>query len=716
MQPKQRRKLNLTEEQLNEGNATTNVEAAAETPTTRNKKETAPAAGDFDWSMDNAGFGNYDKSQRKELENLYSGSLKSLTQNELVSGYIVAISEREIVVNVGFKSDGIISKNEFKDLAEVKVGDTVEVYVENTEDENGQLILSRKRAIQEKAWEHILKAMEEGTILTGLVKNRTKGGLVVDVMGIDAFLPGSQIDVKPIKDYDQYVGKDMEFKIVKVNDVFKNVVISHKALIEDDIEAQKSDILSKLEKGQVLEGIVKNIAPFGVFVDLGGIDGLLHITDISWGRINHPEELLKLDQKINVVVLEFDDEKKRISLGMKQLTEHPWDTLGEAIKIGEKITGKVVTVADYGAFIEIKPGVEGLVHVSEMSWSSHLRTPHDFLKAGDDVEAIVLSLDKEEHKMSLGIKQLTPDPWASIVEKYKVGSKHNGTVKNLTSYGLFIELEEGVDGLIHVSDLSWTKKIKHPSEFIKKDEKIDVVVLEVDAENRRLSLGHKQLEENPWDTFETIFRLGSNHEATVTSQNDKGANVQLQYGIEGFAPKRHLVKENGGKIKEDEVLTFEVIEFNKESKSIVLSHTNTWKAEDKNRKSEDNADKSAKSGAKTGKPMNKTTDKSSLGELDAFSDLKAMFDNAGSKPTTESKPKAEKKVVEVEEKETAKGDDLKKITGVGPAFEKRLNALGINTYADLIALTDEKIAELESQDSMTSLEQWHVWIEEAKTF
>jgi len=709
----------LTEEQLNQGNATTNVEAAAETPTTRNKKETAPAAGDFDWSMDNAGFGNYDKSQRKELENLYSGSLKSLTQNELVSGYIVAISEREIVVNVGFKSDGIISKNEFKDLADVKVGDTVEVYVENTEDENGQLILSRKRAIQEKAWEHILKAMEEGTILTGLVKNRTKGGLVVDVMGIDAFLPGSQIDVKPIKDYDQYVGKDMEFKIVKVNDVFKNVVISHKALIEDDIEAQKSDILSKLEKGQVLEGIVKNIAPFGVFVDLGGIDGLLHITDISWGRINHPEELLKLDQKINVVVLEFDDEKKRISLGMKQLTEHPWDTLGENIKIGEKVAGKVVTVADYGAFIEIKPGVEGLVHVSEMSWSSHLRSPHDFLKAGDDVEAIVLSLDKEEHKMSLGIKQLTPDPWASIVEKYKVGSKHNGTVKNLTSYGLFIELEEGVDGLIHVSDLSWTKKIKHPSEFIKKDEKIDVVVLEVDAENRRLSLGHKQLEENPWDTFETIFKLGSNHEGTVTSQNDKGANVQLQYGIEGFAPKRHLVKENGGKIKEDEVLTFEVIEFNKESKSIVLSHTNTWKAEDKTKRAEDNSDKSAKSGAKTGKPMNKSTDKSSLGELDAFSDLKAMFDNAGSKPTTEAKPKAEKKVVEekvAEEKETAKGDDLKKITGVGPAFEKRLNALGINTYADLIALTDEKIAELESQDSMTSLEQWHVWIEEAKTF
>ncbi len=726
----------MTEEQLNEGNATTTVEAAAETPETRTKKETAPDAGDFDWSMDNAGFGNYDKSQRKELENLYSGSLKSLTENELVSGYVVAISEREIVVNVGFKSDGIISKNEFKDLIDVKVGDTVEVYVENTEDENGQLILSRKRAIQEKAWEHILKAMEQGTVLTGLVKNRTKGGLVVDVMGIDAFLPGSQIDVKPIKDYDQYVGKDMEFKIVKVNEVFKNVVISHKALIEDDIEAQKSDILSKLEKGQVLEGIVKNIAPFGVFVDLGGIDGLLHITDISWGRINHPEEVLKLDQKINVVVLEFDDEKKRISLGMKQLTEHPWDTLGENIKIGEKITGRVVTVADYGAFIEIKPGVEGLVHVSEMSWSSHLRSPHDFLKAGDDVEAVVLSLDKEEHKMSLGIKQLTPDPWASIVEKYKVGSKHNGTVKNLTSYGLFIELEEGVDGLIHVSDLSWTKKIKHPSEFIKKDEKIDVVVLEVDAENRRLSLGHKQLEENPWDTFETIFKLGSIHEGTVTSQNEKGANVQLQYGIEGFAPKRHLVKENGGKIKEDEVLSFEVIEFSKESKSIVLSHTNTWKAEDRAKKAEETSgDKSVKAGLKSGKAPNKSNDKSSLGELDAFSDLKAMFDNAGSKTAPDSKPKAEKKaeekeaevekqaevqnaeVVDTKEVKVAndKGDDLKKITGVGPAFEKRLNALGINTYSDLISLTDERIAELETQDSMTSLEQWHAWIEEAKT-
>ncbi len=729
MPPLQRRKQNLTEEQLNEGTATTSVEAATATPQNPAKKEATPAAGDFDWSMDNAGFGNYDNSQRKELESLYTNSIKNIVENDLVSGQVVAISDREIVINIGFKSDGIVSKNEFKDLPDIKVGDTVEVYVENTEDLNGQLILSRKRAIQEKAWVNIIKAMEEGVVLTGLVKSRTKGGLVVDALGMDAFLPGSQIDVKPIKDYDQYVGKDMEFKIVKVNEIFKNVVVSHKILIEDDIEAQKSTILSKLEKGQVLEGIVKNIAPFGVFVDLGGIDGLLHITDISWGRINHPEEVLALEQKINVVVLEFDDEKKRISLGMKQLSEHPWDSVEATIKVGEKVSGKVVTVADYGAFIEIKPGVEGLVHVSEMSWSSHLRTPHDFLKAGDDVEAIVLSVDKEEHKMSLGIKQLTPDPWATIVEKYKAGTKHSGIVKNLTSYGLFIELEEGVDGLVHVSDLSWTKKIKHPSEFTKKDEKIDVVVLEVDSENRRLSLGHKQLEENPWDTFETIFNVGTVHEGTIVGNNDKGANVQLQYGIDGFAPKRHLVRENGSKIKEDEVLAFEVIEFNKENKSIILSHTNTWKAEEKAKKVEEqnNAERDTKAATKNVKNINKANDKSTLGELDAFSDLKAMFDTAGVKDAKvkADKKEADAKTEQVKVEETApvaekkvkatKGDDLKKINGVGPAFEKRLNALGIHSFADLIALTDEKIAELETRDSMTSLEQWHTWIEEAKT-
>ncbi len=704
----------MTEEQLNNGNVSTGVDAATEKQTkTKHSSNATPDNSDFDWSMDNAGFSNYNSAERKAMEDLYTSSLKSLTQNELVNGTVVAFNDREVVINVGFKSDGVIQRNEFRDMPDLKVGDNVEVYLEIVEDANGQLILSRKRAILEKSWDFITKAMEEGTVLTGLVKTRTKGGLVVDLMGIDAFLPGSQIDVKPIKDYDQYVGKDMEFKIVKVNDVFKNVVISHKALIEDDIEAQKSDILSKLEKGQVLEGVVKNIAPFGVFVDLGGIDGLLHITDMSWGRISNPEEMVSLDQKITVVVLEFDEGKKRISLGMKQLSEHPWDSFGDSLKVGEKVKGKVVTVTDYGAFVEIQPGVEGLIHVSEMSWSSHLRSPHDFLKTGDEIEAVITALEKDEHKLSLGIKQLAQDPWLSIIEKYKVGSKHKGAVKNLTSYGLFVELEEGVDGLIHVSDLSWTKKIKHPSEFIKKDESIDVVVLEVDSENRRLSLGHKQLEENPWDTFETIFFVNSKHEGTIVGINDKGANVQLQYGIEGFAPKRHLVKENGSKIKDSEVLVFEVIEFNKENKSIILSHTNTWKSEEKNKDEEKNKSDKA---AKIVKNINKAADKSTLGELDAFNDLKAMFDNANDKKDAKE-AKAPKKVKEVEattESNETDNSDLKKITGIGPAFEKRLNALGINSYADLVSLTDERIAELETQDSMTSLETWHTWMEEAK--
>ncbi len=701
----------MTEEQLNNGNVSTGVDAATEKQTkTKHSSNATPSNSDFDWSMDNAGFSNYNSAERKAMEDLYTNSLKSLTQNELVAGTVVAFNDREVVINVGFKSDGVIQRNEFRDMPDLKVGDNVEVYLETVEDANGQLILSRKRAILEKSWDFITKAMEEGTVLTGLVKTRTKGGLVVDLMGIDAFLPGSQIDVKPIKDYDQYVGKDMEFKIVKVNDVFKNVVISHKALIEDDIEAQKSDILSKLEKGQVLEGVVKNIAPFGVFVDLGGIDGLLHITDMSWGRISNPEEMVSLDQKITVVVLEFDEGKKRISLGMKQLSEHPWDSFGDSLKVGEKVKGKVVTVTDYGAFVEIQPGVEGLIHVSEMSWSSHLRSPHDFLKTGDEIEAVITALEKDEHKLSLGIKQLTQDPWLTIIEKYKVGSKHKGVVKNLTSYGLFVELEEGVDGLIHVSDLSWTKKIKHPSEFIKKDESIDVVVLEVDSENRRLSLGHKQLEENPWDTFETIFFVNSKHEGTIVGMNDKGANVQLQYGIEGFAPKRHLVKENGSKIKDSEVLVFEVIEFNKENKSIILSHTNTWKSEEKNKDEEKNKSDKA---AKIVKNINKAADKSTLGELDAFNDLKAMFDNANDKKEAKATKKAKEVEASTESNETEKSD-LKKITGIGPAFEKRLNALGIHSYADLVALTDEKIAELETQDSMTSLETWHTWMEEAK--
>ncbi|MFA7381077.1 MAG: 30S ribosomal protein S1, partial [Bacteroidia bacterium] len=449
---------------------------------------------DFDWSMDKEGFSTYSKDERNQLSSLYENTLSTISEKEIVKGVVVGLTDKEAVLNIGFKSDGLIPLSEFRDLPEVKIGLEVEVLIESTEDKNGQLILSRKKAISERAWENILKAQENDEIVNGFVKSRTKGGLVVDVMGIDAFLPGSQIDTKPIRDYDIYVGQNMQFKVVKVNHTFKNVVISHKVLIEEDLEAQKSDILSKLEKGQVLEGTVKNMTSFGVFIDLGGLDGLLHITDISWGRINHPEEVLKLDDKINVVVLDFDDEKKRISLGLKQLTPHPWDTLAETIKVGEKVKGKIVTVADYGAFLEIAPGIEGLIHVSEMSWSQHLRNPQDFLKVGDEIEAVILTLDKDERKMSLGIKQLTPDPWVAIADKYAVNTRHKGVVRNLTNYGLFVELEAGVDGLVHVSDLSWTKKIKHPAEFVKKDQELDVVVLEVDLENRRLSLGHKQID------------------------------------------------------------------------------------------------------------------------------------------------------------------------------------------------------------------------------
>lgn len=698
------------------------------------KKSTKSTSGkntptDFDWSMDNAGFGNYSKDERAKMEALYSKSLTPLKTNETVRGVVVSITDKDIVLNVGFKSDGLVPKTEFRDIPDLKVGDEVEVFVEATEDKLGQLVLSRKKAMQEKAWDTIVQAMNDDVILSGLVKSRTKGGLVVDVLGIDAFLPGSQIDIKPIRDYDQYVGKNMEFKVVKVNDVFKNVVISHKALIEDDIEAQKSDILGRLEKGQVLEGVVKNMTSFGVFVDLGGVDGLLHITDISWGRINHPEEVLHLDQKINVVVLDFDDEKKRISLGLKQLSEHPWDAVGDNIQVGAKVKGKIVTVADYGAFLELTPGVEGLIHVSEMSWSQHLRNPQDFLKVGDEAEAIVLSLDKEERKMSLGIKQLTPDPWVSIAEKYKTGTKHKGIVKNLTSYGLFVELEEGVDGLVHVSDLSWTKKIKHPAEFVKKDEKIEVIVLEVDSENRRLSLGHKQLEENPWDTFETIFTVGSEHDVTITGLSDKGAVAQLQYGLEGFIPKRHLQKEDKSNVKEDEVLKAQVIEFSKENKSIVLSHTNLWKAEEKAKaeEEEDRKDKVAKKTSKTVKKINQNVETTTMGDIEALSSLKAMLETAEKqepkKAAKKEEPKAKvEETVKAEEteapaKKTAKSskDDLKKINGIGPAFEKRLKAMGITTYQNLADLTEAKINELEQSDNLTSMEQWNSWIEEAKT-
>lgn len=701
------------------------VVSESKTPASKKSKtasDVQTSHDDFDWDADEAGFQSYTNTERKSLEESYIKSFSPVNEKQVVKGKIVALNDKDVVINIGFKSDGMVSRQEFRDLADLKVGDEVEVFVDTAEDAMGQLILSRRKAMQETAWDKIVEAHNEDRICTGYVRSRTKGGLVVDVFGIDTFLPGSQIDTKPVRDYDQYVGKHMDFKIVKINDVYKNVVVSHKALIEDDIEAQKSEILGRLEKGQVLEGVVKNMTSFGVFVDLGGIDGLLHITDISWGRINHPEEVLKLDDHINVVILDFDDNKKRISLGLKQLTPHPWDSLTSDIEEGSKVSGKVVSVADYGAFIEIKPGVEGLVHVSEMSWSSHLRNPSEYLKVGDDVEAVVLALDRTEHKMSLGIKQLTPDPWVNIEDRYPLGSKHSGVVKNLTSYGLFLELEEGIDGLVHVSDLSWNKKIKHPSEFTKKGEKLDVVVLEVDKENRRLSLGHKQLEENPWDTFETIFTVGSVHEGTIMSVGEKGANVQMQYGVEAFAPSRHLKKADNKPFKEDEALQFEVIEFSKDAKRIIVSHTNTWKAAEKARNEVDDKKRDAarKNASKAVKKINQSAQATTLGDMDALSELRAQFEQAekGSKKPAKTETVVNTATEEVAEapakSKSTSGDDLKKITGVGPAFEKRLNALGINSFADMVALSDEKIAELEQQDSMTSLDQWHNWIEEAK--
>ena len=531
---------------------------------------------DFDWdSVSNKGTG-YSAEKRKQLESEYDKTLSSITENQVIDGTVIAITSREVVINIGYKSEGIVSLNEFRYNPELKVGDKVEVYVENQEDKNGQLVLSHKKARALRSWDRVNEALNNDEIIKGYIKCRTKGGMIVDVFGIEAFLPGSQIDVKPIRDYDIYVGKTMEFKVVKINTEFKNVVVSHKALIEAELEQQKKEIIGKLEKGQILEGTVKNITTYGVFIDLGGVDGLIHITDLSWGRVSHPEEVVHLDQKLNVVILDFDDDKKRIALGLKQLTPHPWDSLDANLKVGDKVKGKVVVIADYGAFVEIAPGVEGLIHVSEMSWSQHLRSAQEFLKVGEEIEAVILTLDREERKMSLGIKQLKPDPWANIDEKYKIGSKHTAKVRNFTNFGVFVEIEEGVDGLIHISDLSWTKKIKHPGEFTAIGEDIDVVVLDIDKENRRLSLGHKQLEENPWDTFETIFNVDSVHEGTIMNIFDKGAIISLPYGVEGFANLRALVKEDGSQCKVDEKLPFKVIEFSKAAKRIILSHTKVW--------------------------------------------------------------------------------------------------------------------------------------------
>ncbi len=579
---------------------------------------------EFDWDALNKKEDSYSPEDRKKLEELYTKSLNSIAEHEVIEGTVVSINNREVVVNIGYKSDGVLPYNEFRYNPDLKVGDKVDIYVESQEDANGQMVLSHKKARILRSWDRINEAYENDEIITGYVKSRTKGGLIVDVFGIEAFLPGSQIDVKPIRDYDVFVNKTMEFKVVKINHEFKNVVVSHKALIEDELEAQKAEIVSKLEKGQVLEGTVKNITSYGAFIDLGGVDGLIHITDLSWGRINHPEEVVQLDQKIKVVILDFDENKKRIALGLKQLSPHPWDSLDPNLKVGDKVKGKVVVLADYGAFIEIAPGVEGLIHVSEMSWSQHLRTAKDFLKVGDEVEAVILTLDREERKMSLGLKQLIPDPWENIKEKYPVGSKHTATVRNFTNFGIFVEIEEGVDGLIHISDLSWSKKIKHPAEFTKIGEKIDVVVLDVDVENRRLSLGHKQLEENPWDVFETVFSVGSVHKGTITSINDKGAVVALPYGVEGFAPARHLKKQDGTTAKVDEQLDFVVIEFNKENKKIIVSHTRTFEEDPKAAKKEaaEKAKSENKSAKQSVKKLNEKVEKTTLGDLSDLSELK----------------------------------------------------------------------------------------------
>ena len=566
-------------------------------------------------------------SDKEALTQKYEETLSRVGEKEVVEGTVIAMNKREVVVNIGYKSDGIISLNEFRYNPDLKVGDKVEVYVETQEDKKGQLTLSHKQARALRSWDRVNEALDNDEIIKGYVKCRTKGGMIVDVFGIEAFLPGSQIDVKPIRDYDVYVGKTMEFKVVKINQEFRNVVVSHKALIEAELEQQKKDIISKLEKGQVLEGTVKNITSYGVFIDLGGVDGLIHITDLSWGRVNHPNEIVQLDQKLNVVILDFDDEKKRIALGLKQLTPHPWDALDPNLKVGDKVKGKVVVMADYGAFVEIAPGVEGLIHVSEMSWSQHLRSAQDFLKVGDEVEAVVLTLDREERKMSVGIKQLKPDPWQNIEEKYGVGTKHTAIVRNFTNFGVFVEIEEGVDGLIHISDLSWTKKIKHPAEFTQIGAPIEVVVLEIDKENRRLSLGHKQLEENPWDVFETIFTVDSIHEGTITEIFDKGAVVALPYGVEGFATPKHLVKEDGTQAKVDEKLPFKVIEFNKAAKRIIVSHSRVY--EDA-QKSEEKAKKSAEEKAtkKAVKQVKEKIEKTTLGDITELAALKEQMVNA----------------------------------------------------------------------------------------
>lgn len=622
--------------------------------TTKAKKESPKKAADkqeeFNWDdLGSKGFGEeYSEEERKKMEDQIEGTLTEVNEKEVIEGLVVGITDRDVILNIGFKSDGLVPLNEFRDIPDMKIGDTVEVYLEEQENLQGQLVLSRRKAKVVQAWQNIKASFEDDKIIDGFVKRRTKGGLIVDIFGVEAFLPGSQIDVKPIRDFDIFVNKKMEVKVIKINYSNDNVVVSHKVLIEKDLEKQKAEILNNLEKGQVLEGVIKNMTNFGVFIDLGGVDGLLHITDISWGRINHPEEVLNLDEKVNVVVLDFDDDKKRISLGMKQLTPHPWDALSEDLQIGSKIKGKIVNVADYGAFLELMPGVEGLIHVSEMSWSQHLRNPSDFIKIGDELEAVVLTMDRDDRKMSLGIKQLSEDPWTKkdVLTKYAIGTKHNGVVRNLTNFGLFIELEEGIDGLVHVSDLSWTKKLKHPSEFVKVGELLDVQVLELDVDNRRLALGHKQLEENPWDTFESVFTKGSVHKCTILSKNDKGAVLELPYGIEGFATSKNLIKEDGSTANSGETLDFKVSEFSKDDKRIVLSHT-SMHTEEKPRPVKKKPSKARNAVSK----INKDIARDTLGDLEALSSLKEQME--GDKKAKSKPKKAEEAKEKLDESTSA---------------------------------------------------------------
>ena len=649
------------------------VTPAAETPQPEKKAVHVPAPtahDDFDWTVDKRNVVRYDKAQHDEYDVLYGSTLRTLEDNQIVKGQVVAITNTDVVFNIGFKSDGLVPLSEFRDQEELQIGESYDVYVVSKEDKKGHLILSRKNAKLLKAWEQIVNAAATGEVVTGRISSKTKGGLIANVFGLDTFLPGSQIDVKPITDYDIYVGKTLELKVVKINEAIKNAVVSHKALIESDIENQREEIIGKLEKGQVLEGTIKNITDFGAFIDLGGVDGLLYITDISWGRISHPSEVLHLNQKLNVVVLDYDDQKKRISLGLKQLQSHPWDTLDSTIEVGTKVSGKIVNIEDYGAFLEIVPGVEGLIHVSEVSWSSAPTNSREFFKLGDTHEAIVMTIDREERKMSLSLKRLTEDPWMKIAEKFPVGTRVTGLVKNLTPYGVFVELTDGIGGMVHISDLSWTKRYNHPSEFTKAGANLDVVVLDIDNENRKLSLGHKQIEEDPWDTFETVFPVGSIHEASVMTADDKGAVVLLPYGLEGYAPKKHTAKENGGYLAADDKVAFKVLEFNRNDKRILLSHARVW--EDAKRQGEEVVKTEKKQEAATAtkkvKEIQKSIEKSTLGDLSALSDLKEKMDTASAKKDAAAKeekaeaaaaaetPAVEEKVAKKAKKEAPKED------------------------------------------------------------